>query len=193
MNSKEHIQQLQLITEEIINGSETFFDGINEEVFNHNLHPKKWSIAQCLNHLNRYAEFYHAQFKSVLDAEEKENLKAQDEAIKYSWITRNFLKYITLDENNNPIKKTKAPRKTYQVNSDFTKKEYELFMDNQKEMLSLLKMAEDQSSYRFKKIKTMFPLLSLKAIDLFAINVHHNYRHFIQAKNTLEKIKIQSN
>ncbi len=193
MNSKEHIQQLQKITEQIIEQSELLFSSINEEEFNHNIHPKKWSVAQCLNHLNRYADFYHKQFKEVLNEEEKEHLAKENEAIKYSWITRNFLKYVQLDKDDNPQKKTKATRNSYQVNSDFTKKELDAFLDNQKEMLSLLMMAEDKSSYRFKKIKTKFPLLSLKAIDLFAINVHHNYRHFVQAKNTLEQVKIQSN
>ncbi len=193
MTTKEQILQLQNITKKIIEESEENFGGIKEDLFNHNLSPKSWSVAQCLNHLNRYSDFYHTQFKNALNADEKEEFVNSTEEIKYSWLTKNFLKYIKLNEEDQPKKKIKAPRKTFQVNSDFTMKEFEKFIENQKEMLSLLMVAEDKGAYRFKKIKTMFPILKMKCLDLMVINVHHNYRHFIQAKNTLEKIKIQSN
>ncbi len=193
MKRVEQIQKLQVITRQIIEGSEEAFGDIHEEIFNHNVRPGQWSIAQCLNHLNHYANFYHGQFKSVQNRKEKALFKKQTEEIKYSWLTKNLMKYIQLDENDSPIRKTKAPRKTFQVNSDFTKEEYDRFLHNQKEMLSLLHTAEEKSLYCHRKINTMFPLLRMKVLDLLLMNVHHNYRHYVQAKNTLTQIKITSN
>lgn len=193
MTKAEKIHHLERLTQHIIEESIVLFEPIDEEIFNYTLHPKCWSIAQCLNHLNRYSEFYLPKFEAALDKTAHVKYVEKIEALKYSWITKKLMQYILLDENEKPLKKRKAIRGSFQINSDFTKKEFDKFLQNQREILVLLEMIRSNHAFFDKKIKTKYLPIKLKAIDLISIYVHHNYRHFIQAKNTMKEVIVQLN
>jgi len=47
-------------------GTAKEFETLPESDLNWKEHPKKWSILECLEHLNRYSDYYHLEIKKAI-------------------------------------------------------------------------------------------------------------------------------
>ncbi len=138
-----------------------------------------WSALECLDHINRYGEFYIPIFKKALNKASKR----RSSTYIPGWLG-NKMANDMLPQNG----KLKSTMKTFKsknpsldgVNSNALK----IFIDQQAELLSLLEKAKalDLGSCR---VKTTIPMLRLKLGDTLRFVIFHEVRHVEQAKRAL--------
>ncbi len=137
-----------------------------------------WSILECLEHLNLYAEFYNKELKKRMQSS---NLPSAD-SFKSGYLGNKFaldmlpsekMKTMNTFKSKNPIH---SKLKKINVLSNFIK--------NQKELLVLLELAKNKDLTKIKTSITL-PLLKFRLGDTLRFVIYHNERHVVQAKKLL--------
>ena len=133
-----------------------------------------WSIAQCLDHLNSYGDYYLPRLRNVMQME-----KTSDTLFKSGWLGNYFTKTMEPSEKKYKAIKGHIPVKDLNATRVVAK-----FIDQQEELLLLLREAANGNLNRRIPI-TISPLIRLKAGDIFRFLIAHNERHVQQALKNL--------
>ncbi|MEO5570119.1 MAG: DinB family protein [Bacteroidia bacterium] len=154
------------------------FSNLSDAQFSWHPVPGKWSIAQCIQHINMLSRHWHKQFERVL----KNGIKSENTG-EY---TPGFLgKYILRVITPFPARKIKTPdmfQPHFMVNGKVAMEE---FFDFQKRFTA---MAEKLRQYDLEKNKldsTVYQMIHLKLGDAFIINNQHTGRHLNQALSVM--------
>lgn len=179
---EEIIEELINITKANLNAAMAF-ENISLEQIQRKPAPEKWSIVECIEHLNVYSDFYHPEIKKrIQNAQEFK----QDQELKSSWLGKKFTKMMRLDysNKNNPVTKPMNAMKSMNpalfakdLNHDVIKK----FIQDQKDMLDILNNCRN---YNLNKIKTSISIskiIKLRLVDTLKVVIYHNERHILQA------------
>jgi len=151
---------------------------LSDAQFNWRAAPDKWSISQCIQHINMISRHWYKQFEKIL----KGGIKSENKGdYTPGFLGKYVLKVIT------PVatKKFKTPglfQPHYLVNGKVAMDE---FFDFQKRFTD---MAEKLRKYDLEKNKldsTIYPVIHLKLGDAFEINNRHTARHLNQALNVM--------
>ena len=159
---------------------ETQFIPLNKEQLNWKATPEKWSIAECLEHLNIYSRYYNKTMKERLTSATPQ---ANNEAIRFSWIDK-----MSLDGVNPATmetKKTQTLKRFNPTHSEVSNEVLTEFLEHQADLLKILAQAE---SYNLNKIKIpveFFKLMRLTLGGCLQFMLFHQKRHLIQAQNVL--------
>lgn len=137
-----------------------------------------WSIAQCLEHLNSYGDYYLPHIQTRLS----NNLHAAPNPyFKSSWLGNYFIKMMLPGSGKKyPAMKKHMPKKDldpYKVVATF--------IHQQELLLSYLEMAKTKDLNAIKIPISIFPFIKLKSGDVFQFIIAHNQRHLEQAKRNL--------
>ncbi len=139
---------------------------------------KSWSVIECLEHINRYANFYNKEIKRQL---EKSKLSKSDIFMSGYFGNKFALDMLPKDD----MKKMKTFKSKNPIYSRLNSKEVvSNFLRYQKELLKLLELAKQKDLSRIKTTITL-PLLKFRLGDTFRFVIYHNERHIIQAKKIL--------
>jgi hypothetical protein len=139
-----------------------------------------WNALECIEHLNRYGEFYIPEIKQKI-----KQSKAKSEIDFRSGILGDyFAKSMLPSEKMTKIKtfKDKNPE-----GSNLDKKTLDRFLEQQKQILDLLSISRKVSLNKTKTSMSISKLIKLRLGNTFRVLVYHNERHIEQAKKTLEK------
>lgn len=139
--------------------------------------PEKWSVLQCLEHLNRYASFYHPEIAKQLP-----NL-SPGEHYKPSWLGDYFAKSMLPSAK---MKKMKTFKSKDPVASDLDLSVVEVFLQNQHRMLEYIRLAHGKDVGAVKCATTLGSWLKFKLGDTFRFVLNHELRHVEQAKRVLK-------
>ncbi|CAM1363905.1 conserved hypothetical protein [Tenacibaculum sediminilitoris] len=142
---------------------------------------KSWSIIECLEHLNRYADFYNRELKKQLD---KSKL-SKSEVFKPSYFGNKFALEMLPKEGMKTMKTFKTKNPIY--SKLITKEVVDRFLNSQIELLRLLELAKQKDLTKIKTATTL-PLLRFRLGDTFRFVIYHNERHVVQAKKMLIKL-----
>src|SRR6185436_20037314 len=91
----------------------------------------KWSILECLEHLNRYSTYYHAEIKKAIASSESSS--ANREA-KSTWMGKKFIAMMHPDNTA----KHKTFARMNPIKSTLKKEVIFRFLGNQQELLTIL-------------------------------------------------------
>ncbi len=154
------------------------YQELSEEQLNWKENTEKWSVLECLEHLNLYGDFYLPEIKNKMAA----STVSADATFKSGWLGNYFAMSMLPKEKLNVMKtfKDKNP-----VGSDLDKSIIERFLSQQYTMLELLDKA---SSINLNKVKTGISIsnwIKLKLGDTFRVVIYHNDRHIVQADKVL--------
>lgn len=138
-----------------------------------------WSALECIDHLNRYSDFYLPVFNKAIN---KARVKNSQE-YKAGWLGNKMAEDI-LPQNG----KLKSTMKTFKskdpvidgVNPNAVQK----FIEQQKALKEILEKA-DQIDLSSLRVATTIPLLRLKLGDTLRFVIFHEVRHIEQAKRAL--------
>ncbi|WP_369047938.1 DinB family protein [Tenacibaculum sp. UWU-22] len=146
---------------------------------NQRQHAKSWSALECIEHLNRYGDFYIPEIKKGI---EKSNYKKSNVFIS-NFLGSYFAKSMLPKEKLNKMKtfKTMNP-----INSFLDKTVLDKFIHQQEEILELLEKSTNTDLTNIKTPISITKWIKLKLGDTFRVLVYHNVRHIIQAENTLK-------
>jgi hypothetical protein len=154
------------------------FDQVEESLFLRKPNEKRWSAAECIEHLNNGCKMYIPEIKKALENSKETN----QEFIKISWLQK---KMIDLLE---PPYKFKMPTGGDFIPSKNLSKEkvFNDYLSYQDEYIGLIKKYYDKD---FNSVKFSSPAAKmLKFNSAFAIlfNAAHQRRHIWQAEQTIK-------
>ncbi len=174
-NKNELIDQLIQLTNDHIVRSETLLN-LSEKELNKRPSEKGWSILECVEHLNRYAEFYLPEIKSRIS-----NSKHKDSSeIFTSGNLGNYFAKSMLPKEGMKTMKTFSDKDP--AGSKLTKAVLNNFIEHLNHLNELLEKAREVDLKKTKTSITLVSWLKLRLGDTFRFVIHHHERHLVQAE-----------
>lgn len=156
--------------------------GLGKDVLRKKPDRDSWSVLECLEHLNRYSQFYLAEFKR--QASKAANRKNAD--FTPGWLGSKSADYM-LPKNGSVANKMKTFKsKNPALDQSVNPSALEQFHKDQKELLAL--MEELKKSNLNTYAKTTLPILKFKLGDALAFYINHELRHMVQIERTLSAV-----
>jgi len=138
-----------------------------------------WSIAQCLEHLNRYGNYYLPEIQKEL---KKNKSNTRQPWFKSSWLGYQFTKMLDPATGKKKIKTFKNYNPQPELNAPAVVAE---FIKQQEALLLLLREAQHTDLNNIRIPVSIARFIRLKLGDVFQFLVAHNDRHVLQAKRNL--------
>ena len=142
---------------------------------------ESWSALECVEHLNRYGDFYLPEIATRLDAATK---TAQKSIFKSGFLGNKFAEMMRPGAKGMNTFKSMNP-----ANSSRTIADIEKFIAQQYKMLELLKRCADYNLSSIKTSISISNLIKLKLGDTLRVVIYHNERHLLQAQKSIERAK----
>lgn len=133
--------------------------------------PEKWSILECLDHLNRYNRYYNTQIKKALAG------SSRPFRFSHGWLGGYFIRTVSPD-NGKPMQTLKHLNP---AGSHLDQATLQEFLAHQKELLRLLEQARGADLNRRRVPVEVFRLLRIKTGDALTFVIRHQERHLQQA------------
>lgn len=134
-----------------------------------------WSIAQCLEHLNSYGDFYLPQIDKRLKVSVNHLTK---DIFKSSWLGNYFIKMMEPTTGKKKYKAFKGHIPAPELDAYAV---VATFIEQQEQLLILLKKAEKVNLNAIRIPISITRLVKLKLGDVFQFIIAHNERHIQQA------------
>ena len=183
MEAKVFIDEKIQIVKELIQEVETNFKGLNQNELNWKETSEKWSINECLEHLNSYSRYYLPEYEKTTNS----GTKASIYEYKSKWFGRKCVQ--SVDPANMSKKKLKSPKHHNHCNSNINKDTVSEFIHHQNKLIDILEQAKSININKAKVKIEIMKLIKLTLGDMFNFFVTHEQRHIIQAKNVLALAK----
>ena len=146
-----------------------------ESTLNWKERAEKWSILECLEHLNRYSSYYNAELtKAIARAIPSDN---QHEA-KSTWIGKKFI--AMMDPDNKTKHKTFA--RMNPTHGVLKKDVIERFLKNQDELLNIVNNSTKVDLNKGSVPVEFLKILRMNLGDALQFVVVHEQRHVRQAQ-----------
>ena len=175
------IEELLAITETATAKVKQFKD-LPETQLNFKENPEKWSILECIEHLNRYGDYYLPEIeKSLLSKQNAIN----DSHVYKSGIIGNYFANL-MKVKNGKIVRMKTPGDKNPAGSKLTSLTLDRFLKQQEMLKSLLSQSRTADLTKIKVPISLARFIRLRLGDTLRFFVYHIERHVIQAE------KIQS-
>ena len=142
--------------------------------------PESWSVLECIEHLNRYGDFYIPEITNKIQHSKYKST----EIFKSSWLGNYFSKSVAYNKDLNKMKTFKSMNP---LNSDLDIQTLEKFINQQHQIITLLDKAKNVNLDKTKTAISISRLIKLRLGDTFRVLIFHNERHIKQAEKTLEK------
>jgi hypothetical protein len=167
-----------------ITRAETLCAGLSQAQANFKPEPKRWSVAECLEHLSTSMTSYLPHLQRAVERARAANRTGSEPWGKGTFFGRFIL--------NNMVKgpthmKVKAPPPFRpEVRSEWDLAEVlQRFKERTGEMLALLEQADGLDLGRIKQ-GTPMPMVKVTLAQSFEIHSRHNHRHLDQAQRVTE-------
>lgn len=181
-DSAQVIQKLTLQIEGLITDVKGFQD-LSEQELNHQPAPGKWSILECIAHINLYGLFYLNEIEDKIIQAKHKSSPFFKPGLMGNYSANNMLPKGDVI----PMK-----MKTFKhMNPSFSKVEVlelDKFIKQQEHFLTLLNKAKEVSLTKTKCNLTI-PVLKFRLGDTLRFYTYHNIRHVLQAKNCLSSLQ----
>jgi len=171
------LSELQQRTSQHLEYAQTLLEKTEREL-NFRNSQDSWSSLECLEHLNRYGNFYIPEIINRIDGSK---ISPKD-TFKPGILGNYFAKSMLPKENLNKIKTLKIMNP---IHSQLNKTVIEKFISQQKQLLSLLEKAQNIDLEKTKTSISISKLIKLKLGDTFRFVIYHNERHIEQIKRIL--------
>lgn len=182
MTNQQLITNLTKNVENIVSTVNKQFKPLSINELNWKKNVDKWSILECLEHLNRYHAYYNTAIKQALVAAKTDT---KDTSYKNGWFGKMSIDMMSPDN----LKKQKAITKFNPTGSQLTKDTVTQFLKYQEELLTLLEQAKSKNISQRKVPVEFFKLMRMKIGDALAFVVTHEQRHILQAQNVLKDLQ----
>ncbi len=140
--------------------------------------PERWSVLECIEHLNLYGDFYLPEIARRI----RESQKPAEPYFSAGLLGDYFAKSMLPKEKLNKMKTfdDKNPN-----GSDLSLYTIDRFIAQQKELLVLLNKSRSVSLNKTKTSISISKLITLRLGDTIRVVIYHNQRHLVQANKVL--------
>ncbi len=152
-----------------------------EEFLNRRPDPQSWSIFECIEHLNRYNDFYLPEVQRVL----KSAKKGAPQNFSSSWLGEYVAKSMLPKEKLNKMKTFGSMNP---IGSTLTISTLEKY---QNDLLKWLEILDQCKEYNLTKLKTnisISKIIKLRLGDTLRVVVYHQERHLAQMKRVSKSV-----
>ncbi|QEE49835.1 DinB family protein [Flavobacterium alkalisoli] len=177
MKTEDLIRELVELTYKNINEIQAFKE-LSIDELSRKQNNNSWSVLECIEHLNRYGDFYIPEIRSRI---EKSKHKKSDN-FKTGLLGDYFAKILLPKEKLNKMKTFSSMNP---INSSLDKSVLDKFIYQQQQILKLLETSADTDLTKVKTSISISRFIKLRLGDTFRVVIYHNLRHVIQAKNVL--------
>ncbi|NRA50814.1 MAG: DinB family protein [Phaeodactylibacter sp.] len=146
---------------------------------NHKASAESWSALECIEHLNRYGDFYLPEIRSRI----QNALYPATEQFKTGWLGNYFAKSMLPKERLNKMKTFAAMNPN---GSQLKETVLLTFVEQQNEMLRCLEQAESVDLTKTKTSISISSWIKLRLGNTFRVVIYHNQRHLVQAERAVE-------
>ena len=158
------------------------FRPLTDDQLNHRPRPDKWSVGQCLEHLNIVGGLYlPAIARKLKQARERGSTPAT--VVKRGFIGRKMTQAMRAPASQ---KSLKAPQQYAPSGSRLPRTVVEVFSRQLDELTELLKQARHINANAVRVPNPIVPLLRLRLTDVVEMLVAHLQRHVAQAERVLD-------
>ncbi|MFN6377835.1 MAG: DinB family protein [Flavobacteriales bacterium] len=183
ISNEGHMQSQQLI-ESLIESTRihiNFMERMNslpDASLTQRISDKSWSVLECVEHLNRYNDFYLPEFKRRIES----SAFPADASFSSGFLGGYFAKSMLPKEKLNKMKtfKDKDP-----IFENIDRSVIEKFIQQQKELLTLLEKARSVSLNKTKVSISISKWIRLKLGDALLFFVNHITRHHHQMERII--------
>ncbi|HEX8531445.1 MAG TPA: DinB family protein [Cytophagales bacterium] len=183
------LRGLRRDTEELIQIAEREFVPLTAETLLWKPAPDKWSVAQCLEHLNRYGLHYLPAMQTRIDGALTRGSRPTP-TFRAGWLGDFFVRTVQPMHTGSPRANRKYPApKAYDPNRTGTTTAEALptFLRQQQTTLALLERAQRVNLQSIRVPISITPLIRLRLGDCLRFVIVHNQRHVQQARKVVEK------
>ena len=187
MKSENFLKERETETQEIIDIVNQEFSVLSLHQLNTKPAPDKWSIAECLAHLNLTLNIYIPQMLKVVEQSEKYG--KQKENFSYSAIGKLAFKAMLPKSDNTIGFKMKTFKRLNPERSAINAaKTISEFLEFQNQIIQIIHGLKNTSLTKPKIITAAGPIIKMNIGDALHFMVAHNQRHIIQAQNVFKII-----
>lgn len=158
------------------------FKLLSEAELNWKENAEKWSILECLEHLNLYGDFYIPEINKAI-----QNSQTSKRSQFKSGVLGNYFAESMLPKEG--MKKMKTFKDKNPANSTLTNSVIDRFLDQQASILKLLDAAQKVDLQKTKTAVSISKLIRLRLGDTFRFIINHNKRHFVQIEKIILQLK----
>lgn len=173
------LQNLLEITRESINSVE-HLKRQPIDFLNWKQNSENWSVLECIEHLNRYGNFYIPEITNKI----RNSKYKSSEIFKSNWLGKYFSKSVSYNEDLNKMKTFKSMNP---LNSELDIRTLEEFINQQHQIIELLDKSKNVNLDKTKTAISISTLIKLRLGDTLRVLIYHNERHIRQAEKTIEK------
>ena len=173
----ELLEDLRYRTHRVIAAVEMQFQPLPLSILHFKPSPSRWSIVECLEHLNLYGDHYLPAIRKALG---KAGPAHGTTMFRSGWLGE-FFSSLMLGKNGQILRFTSPKSK----NPLFTKvPEYVMdrFLDQQRQYLAFLAESEQVHLDRVRVPISIAPWIRIKLGDTLRFCIYHNERHIRQAE-----------
>lgn len=157
----------------------SIFQNLPTTTLLHSPAPGVWSIAECFEHLNTYAEYYHPKIQQGL----KRTLSVEALPLfRNTWLGLYFIKTMNSEINQKKYKALKQHRPKSIENPAAV---ISRFIQHQEDLLKLLQEASTKDLKNVKVKTSLAPLIKINGGDAIEFLLVHTQRHLQQARRNL--------
>lgn len=167
------LQDLKERTQEVIHRIQSL-QNVPDNILNSQATTKSWSALECLEHLNRYGDFY-------LDELEQQMAKSKHSAaptFQTGWLGNWFANSVA---DKPKINTMPSPPSMNPTGSQVDRDVVDIFLQQQQRMLGLLEQAAQVDLTKTKTGITLTRWIRLRLGDTLRVVIYHNQRHVSQA------------
>lgn len=140
---------------------------------------ESWSALECIEHLNRYMDFYLPEIRKQLGKHER----WAGSVFASGYLGDKFAKMMMATPK---MKKIKTFKKMNPSGTELSVDVIRKFLNQQQELLYLLDEAKDKNLTRIKTSITLTRWIKFRLGDTFRFVIYHNERHILQARRAIE-------
>ncbi len=177
ISSEQLLQDLTEMVQFHLNTLQSF-KALDEQTLNMRKNSDSWSALECLEHLNRYGEFYLPEMEQQI-----RRAKPVPATIFKSGLLGNYFAEGMLPKEK--LNKMKTFKSMNPIHSKLDRSVLDKFESQQKKMLDLLQLAKEVDLNKVKTAVYISKLIRLKLGDTFRVVIYHNERHLLQAKRAM--------
>jgi hypothetical protein len=187
MKSEYFLEEREKETHEILDIVKSEFSTLSSDQLNTKPASDKWSISECLAHLNLTLKIYIPQMQKVVN--EKENYGIQKENFSYSAIGKLAVKAMQPKADKSIGFSMKTFRRLNPAHSaidaQVTISEFLGFQDS---TIQVIKGMKNMNLSKPKIVTAIGPILKMGIGDALHFMVAHNQRHIVQAQKVFKII-----
>ncbi|MBO3272888.1 DinB family protein [Hymenobacter sp. NBH84] len=158
------------------------FRPLTDDQLNRRPGPGKWSVGQCLEHLNIIGGLYLPVIAHKLQQAQTRTSRPAD-TVKRGLVGRRLTEAMRVPASE---KATKTPQQYAPSGSRLPRTVIEVFNRQADELLTLLQQAREVNINSIRIPNVVIPLLRLRLTDQLELLVVHAQRHIAQAERVLE-------